>query len=376
MRKSPVSRIRLSDFSLWAKLGDKRIPLSFDIEVTARCNNRCRHCYINLPPGDHSAQRDELTLDEIDALADQAVSLGSLWCLLTGGEPLLRKDFFDLYPTLVKKGLLVSLFTNACLITDGHVALFQRYPPREIEITVYGVTARTYERISRIPGSYAAFCRGLSLLKAGGIKVRLKAMVMRSNLPEFREIAHFCRKWTNGGFRFDPILHLRFDGNPARNEEILAERLTAEQIVALEQTDSDRSLLLKKACGLLEPAIPVQSMDRRLFQCGAGRQGFSVSYNGTYHLCASLRHPDCLYNLRRGTLSEAWLDFTPRVLAVTTPNASFLQNCARCPLMDLCHWCPAHAHLECGRLDERCEYFCRVAKTRAGRFGLVQSGAS
>ncbi|RPH49770.1 MAG: radical SAM protein, partial [Desulfobacteraceae bacterium] len=118
MRKELVSFIRLPHFALWKKIGEKRIPLSFELEVTARCNNNCRHCYINLPPGDETALRDELTLDEIGNIADQAVSLGALWCVITGGEPLLRKDFIELYRLLKSKGLLVSVFTNACLVTD------------------------------------------------------------------------------------------------------------------------------------------------------------------------------------------------------------------------------------------------------------------
>jgi len=55
--------------------------------------NDCRHCYIGLPAGDQEARRKELSLAEIDRIAGEAVSLGALWCLVTGGEPLLREDF-------------------------------------------------------------------------------------------------------------------------------------------------------------------------------------------------------------------------------------------------------------------------------------------
>jgi MoaA/NifB/PqqE/SkfB family radical SAM enzyme len=182
LQKALVSFTRLPDFALWEKLEHRRVPLSFDLEVTARCNNNCRHCCINLPPGDQAVLHDELTLNEISHIADQAVSLGSLWCLITGGEPLLRKDFSDLYRVLKSKGLLVSVFTNACLVTDEHVKLFKNYPPRDIEITVYGTTEETYERVTRISGSYAAFRRGLALLLEGGIQVNLKTMALRSNV--------------------------------------------------------------------------------------------------------------------------------------------------------------------------------------------------
>jgi sulfatase maturation enzyme AslB (radical SAM superfamily) len=95
----------LPEFSLWNELEGKGIPVSFDLELTARCNNDCRHCYINLPAADRAARAGELTLDEIVAVADQAVELGALWCVLTGGEPLLRPDFSEIYLALKRAGL-------------------------------------------------------------------------------------------------------------------------------------------------------------------------------------------------------------------------------------------------------------------------------
>ena len=249
--KSFVSSGRLPEFSLWHKVADQRVPLSFDLEITARCNNECRHCYINLPAGDMGAKRKELSLAEISDIADQAVALGSLWCLITGGEPLLRKDFADIYIALRRKGLLVSVFTNACLVTEEHVALFKKYPPRDIEVTMYGVTRETYEQVTRRPGSYAAFRRGLDLLISNGIKVRLKAMALRSNVHELPQIARFCRQYTMDYFRFDPQLHLRYDRNPGRNAEIRAERLSPAEIVAIEQADDERAGALQNDCDRL-----------------------------------------------------------------------------------------------------------------------------
>src|SRR4030042_691536 len=174
--KSFVSSVPIPEFNLWEKLTDQRVPLSFDLEITARCNNACRHCYINLPAGDISARKKELSLAEISDIADQAVDLGALWCLISGGEPLLREDFAEIYIALKQKGLLISVFTNACLVTVNHVALLKKYPPRDLEVTVYGVTPETYERVTQRPGSYFAFRHGLNLLLKNEIKVRLKAM--------------------------------------------------------------------------------------------------------------------------------------------------------------------------------------------------------
>ncbi len=243
-----VTETQMPRLDLWAKLAERRKPASFELETTARCNNDCRHCYINLPENDAEAEAKELTLSETLDIARQATELGAVWCLVTGGEPLLRDDFADLYLGLKKLGLLVSVFTNACLVTPEHVELFGRYPPRDIEVTVYGATEATYERVTRRKGSFAAFRRGLDLLLDGGVPVRLKAMALRSNVHEFDEMAAFCRKHTKDYYRFDPLIHLRYDGDPRRNEEIRGERLTPREIAELERRDPERLSYMREHC--------------------------------------------------------------------------------------------------------------------------------
>ena len=364
-----VARRSLPDLGLWGKLKERRRPISFDLEITARCNNDCRHCYINLPAGDREAQARELTLAEIERIAGEAAAMGAVWCLVSGGEPLLRRDFAAVYLALKRLGLLVSVFTNACLVTDEHVALLRRYPPRDVEVSVYGATRETYEAVTRRPGSFEAFTRGLDLLLESGVKVRLKAMALRVNARELPEMAAFCRARTKDYYRFDPLLHLRFDGDPVRNAEIRAERLSPAEIVAVERADEERFGALQKGCDkLIAPDHEGAGCDH-LFHCGAGNGSFNVGYDGTFRLCSSLWHPEATYDLRSGTLAEAWDEVIPRVRDLRSQSPEFLGKCRRCGIINLCLWCPAHAALETGSMDEWIEYFCAVAHERAKAIG-------
>ena len=369
MSESFVSTKSLPEFAHWKKMESKRTPISFDLEITARCNNNCRHCYINLPAGDKTARENELSYQEIKEITDEAVSLGALWCLITGGEPLLREDFFDIYLYLKKKGLLLSVFTNAILVSDEHIQLFKKYPPRDIEVSVYGVTEETYERVTRKPGSFDAFATGVDLLIRNGIKVRLKAMAFRSNISEFPKIQRYCREKTKDYFRFDPFLHLRIDGNPQRNEDIKLERLSPEEIVALEESDSERFQSLKKGCEKLIVQEFSHKTCNHLFNCGAGNNYFSLSHDGFFRLCPSLLHPDCIYDLRKGSPTDAWKNFVPKVRGMESNRKDFVEKCRVCPFMNLCMWCPAHAHLETGEMDAPVDYFCKVAHARAEAIG-------
>jgi radical SAM protein with 4Fe4S-binding SPASM domain len=363
--KTYTAHRALPEFDLWDKMKKRKAVMSLDIELTARCNLNCRHCYINRPAGDREAKAHELTAAEITAIGGEAAGLGAVWCLVTGGEPLLRPDFFEIYLGLRKKGLLLSLYTNATLVSEEHIKFFKKYPPRDIEITVYGVTKETYERVTRVPGSFAAFERGLERLLASGIEVRLKAMALRSNLHEIPRIAEFCRARTKDYFRFDPFLHLRFDRDPARNREIEAERLTPEEVVALERGDAERFHSLETHCD--EFIVPEfgESGCRHLFRCGAGKRNFVIGHDGNFKLCVSLLHPECLYDLRRGSLTDAWTRFVPEVLDRKTARPDYLERCAKCPIVNLCLWCPAHAYLETGELDAPIDNFCQIAHARA-----------
>jgi radical SAM protein with 4Fe4S-binding SPASM domain len=369
MKKSYVSSLPLPEFALWNKAVEGRPLFSFDFDLTARCNNNCRHCYINLPAGDAAAKGRELSLAEIDRIASEAATLGAFWCLLSGGEPLLRDDFADVYLLLKKKGLLVSVFTNAALVRPEHIRLFKAYPPRDVEVSVYGASREAYDKVTRTPGSFEAFLKGLALLLESGVKVRLKAMALRTNLHEFPAIAAFCRARTKDYFRFDPFLHLRYDGDEARNAEIRAERLAPEDIVRLERADPSRFRELRERCGIQPGAGRSANGPAPLFTCGAGLDSFSLSYDGQFRLCSSLAHPDCAHDLRKGSLREAWRTLVPRVRALTSGRDEFRKTCASCPVIGLCQWCPALAYLESGKMDVPIEFFCGTARSRAEALG-------
>lgn len=369
-----LSRQALAQLPVWDKLKKKRAILGFDLELTARCNLDCRHCYINLPAGDRKAREREMTAAEIERVAGEAAGLGAVWCLVTGGEPLLRKDFFDIYRALRKKGLLVSVYTNATLVDEDHVRLFLRYPPRDIEITVYGVTRETYERVTRVPGSFEAFMRGLDMLLGTGVKIRLKAMALRSNAHELAAISEFCRARTKDDFRFDPFLNYRHDGNRARNRDIEAERLAPEEIVGLERNDPERFGALESRCGELIVPEFEKTGCRHLFRCGAGSQNFVVGPDGMFRPCLSLVHEDFLFDLRSRRLADIWTNSVPRALERTSDRADYLERCARCPIINLCLWCPATAHLETGEMDAPVDGFCRVARARAAALKVVDKG--
>ncbi len=362
---SYIESIPLPQLPLWERFKNDRVPNTVEFEMTARCNNNCRQCYINLPASDPDAKKKEMTIGAIEKIAEQAASLGFLWWILTGGEPLLRKDFFEVYLMLKKKGFLVSVFTNAALVSDEHIRFFKKYPPRNIEVTIYGASENVYERVTRVRGSFKAFYKGLERLLQSGLNVQLKAMAMRSNLEEIPEIIQFCREHTNNSFRIDPFLHLRYDRDRLRNAEIKAERLAPDEAVNVERFYPEKVAALKMGCERTNVRQATLPASIPIITCGAGNNGFTLSYDGWLRLCMPLCHPDFMHDLKSHPLKEAWLQFIPRLLSKQTKNKELIERCGICSIRSLCQWCPAVSFLETGKVDAFIEPFCLSAQTRA-----------
>jgi len=179
----------------------RRLPLQGSIELTHRCNLQCVHCYCNLPADDREAVKGELRNDEVVHILDQIAEAGALWLLLTGGEPLLRKDFKDLFVYAKRKGFITTLFTNGTLITSEIAAFLADWRPHSIEITLYGATQKTYESITGVPGSFERCLRGIDLLLEHGAPVALKTMVMTLNHDKVFQTKSFAE---NLGAGFQP----------------------------------------------------------------------------------------------------------------------------------------------------------------------------
>lgn len=356
-----IQHISISDLPLWEEAEKNHVLLSVALDLTERCNNDCRHCYINRPETDAGAKARELGLDEIKTLMDQAVELGALWVVLSGGEPLLRPDFPDIYEYLKKKGMLVSVFTNASLVTGDHVRLFKQYPPRDIEITVYGITPGIHEKVTG-KKTFDATMKGIDLLTAASLPVTLKSTIMKANVSQLDKIAAFCRSRSDQPFRFDPFLQLRLDRDPVKNKRILSQRLTPGDIIRIEKNDRERYQALKLKCSNIERSA--SGITQALFRCQAGTTSCAIGADGTYRLCSSLANRTCTTDLRINSLDHAWNTLTPAVRKTISQDRTYLETCGACALHDICAWCPAHADLETGRLDGHVRYFCDIAGKR------------
>ncbi len=364
-------QVRADKATLWRR--GKPLLRHLDLELTERCNNNCIHCHINRPAGDRKARERELSTSAVKSILTQAAAVGALSVRLTGGEPLLRTDFKEIYLHARQLGLAVLIFTNACLITPELANLFARVPPlKKIEVSVYGITRESYEAVSRAPGSYRAFRRGFELLLQREIPFLVKGALLPPNVDQVSEMDAWAQSlpWPEGRLGFSMFFDLRSRrDSETRNREIANLRLEPETGLAILSRDRDGYVDdMRQFCGTF-----MGPPGDQLFACGAGASPCVDAY-GNLQACMLLRHPDTVYELKNGSIENALQDHIPSVRAMRARNPEYLTRCARCFLKGLCEQCPAKSWTEHGTLDTPVEYVCRIAHAQARDLGLLREG--
>ena len=328
------------------KMQAKGIPIEGQWELTFHCNLKCAHCYVVEDP-----TKKELTLPEITDILDQIHQEGGLWLCLTGGEPLLREDFLDIYTYAKKKGFLITLFTNGTLITPEIADHLQEYPPFMIDITLNGITAETYERITRVPGSFKKCLEGIDLILERNLPLTLKSVGMNLNRDEILKIKEYVEGLGRAKYRYDSLLIARSDGS----REPCQLRLSPEEAIDIESTDETMQEEWKRYL-LSEHEL---SNPDNLFRCGAGISSFDINPYGELQLCHILRKPN--FNLHNGSFREGFYQLFPKIRSAKYQTNS---KCRNCNFWYLCPQCPARAELENGDQEAPVDYFCQLAHKR------------
>jgi radical SAM protein with 4Fe4S-binding SPASM domain len=276
-----------------------------------------------------------------------------LFLVLTGGEPLMRKDFARIYTSAAECGLVVTLFTNATRVDDRCLSLLRDIPPRIVDVSLYGATAPVYERMTGVAGSFDRCVRGIDRLLAAGLTVRLKSVLTTINAGEFEAMRRFAEQ-RKCPFRIDPAVSCRLDGDRAPTAWRLDPRRAARMEMSMTGTAA-------KVLELVDLAGRRPAPDRR-FPCAAARTSFHVSSDGRLHAC--LMAPSPSVSLRGRTFGTAWRELVR--LASRPPSAAARRSpCRTCNLRSICGFCAPMLDIECASGgQDSIAFFCDMGKAR------------
>ncbi len=341
-----------------------RFPLAVSLELTRRCNFHCVHCYLGEQKSIRAHQAQELDAKAVSRLIDEMAAAGTLFLTLTGGDPMLRPDFLAIYRHAVHSGLLVTLFCNGSLITDEIVSTFVEYPPRAVEITLYGASQETFEAVTQTPSSYAACMKGVEKLRQAKVRLRLKTMALTLNRKELPQLWQRAEEMGTQ-FRHDcsiiPALPNGDNGGCSNVGDSLQDtlrfRLAPEQAV-----DADLSIVKvrEKLLERIDKAVSAEPSNR-LYRCGAGRSSCHITPYGVMQPCLITLQPAIDLQDDGQTFQDAW-----KSINRTFPEQEAREGfpCNDCEERNVCTGCPSNFALETGDAQQVSFFCCQYAAIR------------
>lgn len=333
---------------LFAKADINKIPLGGSFELTPRCTLDCKMCYIHRKENDKSAVSFEKDAKFWIDLAEKARDAGTLLLLLTGGEPMLRPDFDEIYVACKKLGLLVTVNTNATLIDDEKIRLFKEYPPHKINVTLYGASPETYGKLCGSEAAYHKVTEAIRKMVDAGIKVKLNYSITPANVDDIPAVNAFAKEL---GLQIQASSYMF---SPTRGGACEF-RLTPEEAAKAKLEWQKHNLDEDAFARLLESDSSPPSGDvmcSEPINCRAGTSTFWVTWEGRMSLCGMMAEPSVPIT----DFTDAWQKISAESCKIYLPA-----ECNGCEHRKKCDMCAAVAAAETGKSDCVPEYACKKA---------------
>ena len=339
-----------------AKLG---LPIGGNFELTARCNFDCPMCYVHLKQEDIDAQGRELTAEQWIDIARQARDAGMVFALLTGGEPFVRKDFFEIYHAMKALGLMISINSNGSMLSGEILGKLIEDPPFRMNISLYGGSNETYCGMCGKP-AYDQVTENVAALKRAGIDVRLNVSITPHNR---RDLETICRKAEELGVHVKVASYMYPSIRVNRGRYGYGDRLSPEEAaracVEWDLLRFDDQTFAQRARAMHELSLVSESecaadLDEGV-GCRAGSTAFWMTWDGRMLPCGMMPYPTA-YPLEVG-FRNAWQQIREETKKLRMPG-----KCGNCPKRGACPVCAAVCVTETGKFDGVPEYACRMAE--------------
>jgi MoaA/NifB/PqqE/SkfB family radical SAM enzyme len=282
---------------------------------------------------------------------------------MSGGEPMLRPDFTEIFDYITRKAITYNLNTNGTLITPEIAQLLTRKGNKMIAL--YGATADVHDKVTCTPGSFEATMRGFAYLREAGVGFIVQLVPMRSNVHQLQQMQKLAQTLSPISRIGAAWLWLSACRSDTHNRQIIHQRLDPASLITIDEPyplDMDLDSEYRIGCSTKLGPRSSKCVDDRLFAaCIAGRREFHIDPYGGMSFCSYIKDPSLRYDLRKGSFSQAWNEFIPSLAGVIHGDQEYLNNCGACELRKDCRWCAVYAYLEHGRYSAKVDYLCQLA---------------
>ncbi len=323
------------------------LPISAQLDLTYRCNEKCVHCYL-----DHE-DHGEMTTAEIKDVLDQMAAAGVFFLTLSGGEILMRKDFFEILTYAAKKTFCIKLKTNAMLIREREAKKIRALGVESVQISIYSHRPEIHDAITKVPGSLARSIKAIRFLREQGLPVIIANVLMAINLQDYPGVRALANE-LGVECTIDPTITPMMDGD----RTILNLNMDKEQ---LRQVFHDEDLVGNVG----EFCAPAAAADEDVLDstpCSAGHTACYVSPYGDVYPCVQFPLPTG--NVRKQRFLDIWQN-SPQMNEVRSITLRDLPVCSTCTHIGGCTRCPGLAYME-GNMRGPSYQDCQKSFARTG----------
>ena len=321
----------------------KKIPGKLTLELTPECNLYCKMCYVRLDKSEMKNIGQLLTADEWIKITRDAVNLGSLFIMITGGEPLLHPEFEKIYTEISKMGCRICLLTNGVHVTDKVLEMLVKYPPSSMLLTLYGASEATYEKVCKNGKAFNSVINNIIRIKSAlpNTPFSIRATLIKDNVDDVNDMIEIVKKFDTTLSLCTTILR------PVRGAvrpELVDSRLTQKEIRSIMY----KYLYYDKVSN--EDEIGKIRTDKN-YNCNAGVGACVVTWDGKMIPCVLYSSP--YTEPMKDGFSVAWEKLKDLKKEMTIP-----QRCVNCKNSDFCGSCPAYIQAESGTYKDNESYLC------------------
>lgn len=372
-----IEELGSSERILALRAAAMHVPFAGTFELVPICNMNCKMCYIRTSPETMERQGRLLTAREWIKIASEARDNGLLYLLLTGGEPFLYPEFDKLYSWIGESGIVVMLNTNGTMLTEERADLLLKYPPRKVNISLYGASASTYGEVCGHTEGFEQTINAIRLLKKRSIPVKLNCSLTPLNCRDLEKMHHIAAE-----------LDVPLQVTPYMFPPVRKNGTDIAEFVRFEPEEAARMVMENARISLRDNRLYQEWIDSKLreyetyqknpymnhacgFNCFASKNNFWINWRGEMLPCGMVNQEG--KNVLERGFSECWEITGEMGKQIHNPS-----KCCTCNMRPLCNVCAAASMAETGAWDGSPAYLCRMTelfiallKQEKERFGNI-----
>ena len=320
--------------------------LSVQIEMTFRCNEKCRHCYCVT-----ENNREELSFEELKHLLDDLRSMDVFEVTFTGGDLFVRKDAFEILEYANSIGLMINVFTNGIALSDSDLIRLKSLHLKSIHFSVYSHIPEKHDYFTQVEGSFVKTTDVIRKCVLLGIPVNIKTCVMNYNADEIEGILELAEK-LGTTVQVSMSISAKNDGDKTP----MALRVGQEELYAAVMRKVNKHVLIHCSNELNEIRSSVNSAI-----CGAGVHSLNINPYGDVFPCNALLIK--CGNVREQNIRDIW-EHSVVLKEIREFTVDKMKGCEGCSEVLYCNFCPGSALTETGDPLQRYDEACMLTKAK------------